>query len=145
MKKPLKLYLAHNLNDRKNIRKIELYFESKYNIRLFNPFYDSNRSDILEIDAGRSNRWELDMNKCRNIVKRDLRNLSLQDGLITIINKPSFGTAFEIAYAKYKNKKIFVISNMYIKHPWIKVYATKLFIDVIEFEQWLKENGYGKN
>jgi len=37
--KKLRLYLAHNLNTRKQIRKNELELESKYNIEVVNPFY----------------------------------------------------------------------------------------------------------
>jgi nucleoside 2-deoxyribosyltransferase len=144
-KKILKLYLAHNLDDRQKIRDIEKWLEANYNIKLFNPFYDSSRSDIQEIDAGISNRWELNNKKCKNIVKRDLTNLSNQDGIIAIIYKPSIGTTLEIGYAKSKNKKIFIVSEIYIDHPWLKVYANYLFRNLVEFKKWLDKNGYKKN
>ncbi len=143
-KKTLCLYLAHNLNDRKKIREIELWLEANYNLKLFNPFYDSSRSDIKEIDEGKSNRWELDNKKCKNIVKRDLTNLSNQHGILAIIYAPSIGTTLEIGHARTKHKKIFVISEVYIDHPWLKVYADYLFRNPEEFKKWLDKNGYKK-
>jgi len=136
--KTLDLYLAHNLNIRKKIRKIEKQLEEKYNVNLFNPFYDSKRDDIDRIDNGDVNRWELDMESCRNLVRRDLGNITRRDGLVTLIQKPSIGTTLEIGYAKQKGKIIIVISEKYVDHPWIRVYADYRFRNITEFEEWLK-------
>lgn len=142
--KKLKLYLAHNLDTRKQIREIELELERKYNIELVNPFYDTVRDDIKKIDEGVNTRWEISMKACKNLVKRDLSNITRSDGLLAIIIKPSIGTTLEIGYAKATGKKIFIISEIYIKHPWIKVYATKRFKNFIAFENWLIKEGYKK-
>ena len=142
--KKLKLYLAHNLDTRKQIRKIELELEKNYNIELVNPFYDTKRDDIQKIDKGINTRWEISMKKCKNLVKRDLSNITRSDGLLAVVIKPSIGTTLEIGYAKATNKKIFVISEIYIKHPWIKVYADKRFRNFKAFENWLKKEGYKK-
>jgi hypothetical protein len=50
------LYLAHNFESRKTIRKWELKMEGRYNINLDNPFYDNpERARLLQ---GREHRAE---------------------------------------------------------------------------------------
>lgn len=142
--KKLDLYLAHNLERRHEIRVLELALEKKYNLNLCNPFYDTARDDIKRIDSGKLNRWHLDEDACEAIVKNDLDNIDNRDGLFTIINEPSLGTAFEIAHAWETGKIIIVVSEKYIDHPWVRVYATHRFRTLDEFMAWLDSNGYKK-
>lgn len=142
--KKLKLYLAHNLNDRYEIRKIELELEKKYDIELVNPFYDIVRDDIKDLDEGRGNRYQLPMKRCVEVVKRDLNMILRCDGILAIIKSPSIGTTLEIAYAKQFYRRIYIISEKYIDHPWIKVYANRTFRNIDEFENWLRRNKYAR-
>lgn len=142
MAKTLKLYLAHNLDIRHEIRQIELMLEKKYNVKLFNPFYDSKRNDIDRIDNGSKDKWELTMKECKDIVENDLSNITKQDGVLAIVKEPSIGTTLEIAHARINNKLIFVISEKYINHPWIRVYVDYCFRSIKEFEYFLIGNGY---
>lgn len=68
----MKLYLAHPLEMRKEIREIEHKIEEETGIELVNPFYDTGRDDIYEIDAGTKTRADatLDYN---SLVMKDLR------------------------------------------------------------------------
>lgn len=138
-KNMLDLYLAHNLNIRDKIRKIELQLEKTYNINLHNPFYDSKRDDIKKIDTGQRTRWEIPIEECRKLVRRDLANITRRDGLLTIIEKPSIGTTLEIAHTRQKKKLIIVISEKFIYHPWIRVYADERFKNIEELELWLAD------
>ena len=137
--KKLDLYFAHDLDIREKIRKIELRLEETYNINLFNPFYDSKRQDIKDIDSGKKSRWEMPIEACRKIVRNDLRNITIRDGILTIIEKPSLGTTLEIAHTRQKKKLCIVISEQYIYHPWIRVYADERFHNLSEFEIWLEK------
>lgn len=136
-----RLYLAHNLNIRKKIRKLELSIEEDYDIDLLNPFYDTDRDDIHDIDSGKTTRWELPYQNCVNLVSKDKRNIDRCDALVAIIEKPSIGTTLEIAYAKQYGKKVIVISEVYYQHPWIRVYADYTFKNIDEFKNFIKEDG----
>lgn len=134
--KKLKLYLAHNLDTRHEIRKWELQVEKKYKINLLNPFYDTTRNDIGDLDSGKITRWQLNDKRCHALVKRDLKAIDKCEGILAFVTG-SVGTTLEIGYARANNKKIFVISRDYIMHPWIRVYANYRFATKEEFEEWL--------
>ena len=141
----MKLYFAHNFNDRKEMRAIELELEKQLNIELFNPFYDdpTRVAEMKELDSrGTSdtartlrfkNSFNRDDDDARLIVRRDLQNLAGCDGLFTIVKEPSFGTTIEICNAVLMRKPVYFVSEKYCNHPWIKVYATKIFKDVTVF------------
>jgi len=135
--KKLKLYLAHNLDTRHEIKKWELYIENKYPVQLLNPFYDIKRNDISDLDSGKITRWQLNDKRCHALVKRDLKAIDHCEGILAFVTG-SIGTTLEIGYARATNKKIFVISKDYIMHPWLRVYANYRFATKEEFEEWLK-------
>jgi nucleoside 2-deoxyribosyltransferase len=135
----IRLYLAHNLNVRKKIRKLELQIEKECNIDLLNPFYDTDRDDIEDIDKGLTTRWELPYENCVNLVAKDKGNIDKCDALVAIIEKPSIGTTLEIAYAKQQGKKVIVVSEVYSEHPWIRVYADYTFSSLQSFKDFIKE------
>ena len=139
-------YLAHNLESRHYNREWELYVEREYNISLFNPFYDVPRDEIEQIDkTNRERRYKFDMKTCQKIVRRDLRILSKCDGIVAILPEDvqAIGTLFEIAYAKQIKLPIYVISKRHMNHPWVKVYATKRFEHIDDFEKFIEER-FGK-
>lgn len=142
----MKLYFAHNFNDRKTFRDLEIDIEEATGVELFNPFYDvpdrakemerfdrhkfSDRERIMEIES-------LSDEECELIVYRDLAALAMCDGLFTIIKKPSIGTTIELVNAKTMAKKVYVVSNGYGHHPWIRVYADAIFQDIDAFKNFM--------
>lgn len=156
--KKLKLYLAHNFNDRFGVRKTELKIEKIYNIELFNPFYDSDRNDVTQLDKVGETREELDKTmrkytkeQCKELVERDLDAIRHCDGILTIIKSPSFGTSMEIITCAYfyRNRIYIVTKNKQaLSHPWLRymIYVSdgKMFESITQFKQWLKRSGYEK-
>lgn len=142
----LKLYLAHNLYTRKKIRKVELALEKKYNIELANPFYDRKRKHIKKIDKGICTRWEFGGKECIDIVMNDCEMIDNSNGVLAIVSELSqhIGTILEIAYAFHHKKLVYVITDTFYNHPWIRVYANKRFRNFDEFENWLEKEGYKK-
>ena len=139
MKRKFKLYLAHSLETRKEIREIELDIEKDFDIELYNPFYDTKRHDVKEIDAGRQSRWDFDLKACEGIVDTDLNAIDECDGIIAIfLDSASIGTCLEIGYARQTGKLIFFISEKYYNHPWIRVYCDYRFKTIDEFKMFLK-------
>jgi nucleoside 2-deoxyribosyltransferase len=142
----MKLYFAHNFNDRFEFRKIELYLEETLGIELYNPFYDdpTRKEEMTELDSiaqkaeDRIKSFENSFNRKQEsaelIVKRDLTAIASCDGLFTIVESPSFGTTIEICNATLMKKPIYFVSEKYINHPWIKVYATYKFKNLEEFK-----------
>lgn len=146
----LDLYLAHSFDRRHEIRIIELELERQFNLNLHNPFFDAmSRKDRRLIlsknntvsDCLRSRRSQAD---CEELVYRDLDNIDNRDGLFTIIHEPSIGTCLEISHAHKTGKLVFVVSERFSEHPWIRVYADYRFKTLDEFIGWLKKNGYKK-
>ncbi len=147
----LKLYFAHNFNNRKEFRELELKLEKELGIELYNPFYDNpeRKEEMAELDARESkdtdrikafkNKFNRDNDDAGLIVRRDLTAIADSDGLFTIVEKPSFGTAIEICNAVLMRKPVYFISKIYSNHPWIKIYATKTFETIEEFKTFIKE------
>ena len=152
-KNKLKLYFAHNFNNRKEFRELELKLEKELNIDLLNPFYDvpERKKEMRELDSRMTNaesrikqfrnRFNRDSDDASEIVRRDLKNLAGCDGLFTIVEKPSFGTALEIANATLMKKDIYFISKIYSDHPWIKIYVNYRFKTLKQFKSYIKRRG----
>ena len=149
-----KYYLAHNFNDRYEIRNIELYIEKRYNIELLNPFFDQKRNDL--VSSKEKNRHEikrkfkkLTIKECENIVERDLKSIRKCDGLISIINNESIGTSMELIMCAYVYRMpIYVITTKCNHHPWIRYLVKnsngKIFKHLSDFEEWLTKEGLKK-
>lgn len=148
----LKLYFAHNFNHRKEFRELELALEQELGIELYNPFYDDPErvEEMAELDARLAvaqdkatafeNRFQRRCDSPEMIVKRDLKALAGCDGLFTVVEKPSFGTAIEICNATLMKKPIYFVSEVFSEHPWIKVYATQCFKTIEGFKEAVKKN-----
>ena len=146
------LYLAHNFNIRKQIRKWELKIEGKYNINLDNPFYDHDRNDIAALDKLEDNSPEQakyfkernTLTMVDSIVEGDLELIRKSDGLVTRIKNPSIGTSMEIFFAsRILRIPVYIITVKHANHPWIKKHATMTFNNMKEFEKFI-ENEWGK-
>lgn len=143
----MRYYLAHNIEDRHTIRGFENFVEMISDDELYNPFYDSERDDIKEIDAGLKNRFDLTDEEAHEIVECDLKELEKSDGLISVIYKPSIGTIFEIAQAHKLGKKIIIITKPYKNHPFLRVFADEIFETIDEFitEKYINKRTGVKN
>lgn len=155
--KPLKLYFAHNFNDRLEFRLLELRLERELGIQLYNPFYDDltrkkemaiidadNSTYVVRIKNARKSPTKTETEKqlyATTLVQKDLTALASCDGLFTIIKKPSIGTTIEICNAKLMCKPVWVVSDIYMEHPWIRVYADYRFRKVEDFVKFLKREG----
>lgn len=144
------LYLAHNFNTRKQIRKWELKMEGKYNINLDNPFYDNpNRAREMEVldsmkDGNRKQRDYLSKRSAESIVEDDLNKIRKSDGLLAIANNTRIGTPMEIFFAsRILRIPVYIVSKKYAKHPWIVQHATMTFNNTKEFERFV-EHKWGK-
>ena len=147
------LYLAHNFNIRKSIRRWELMIEGRYNINLDNPFYDHDRNDIkaldkLEDDSPEQVKYFKERNTLTmvdSIVEGDLELIRKSDGLVTKIKSASIGTSMEIFFAsRILRIPVYIITTAKLaSHPWIKKHATMTFNNTKEFENFI-EREWGK-
>ena len=140
------LYLAHNFNTRKAVRKWELKMEGKYNINIDSPFYDNpKRVEEMKIldsmkDGNRKQRNYLSRRSSNSIVEDDLDKIRKSDGIIAIVNETRIGTPMEIFFAsRILRIPVYVISKKYYSHPWIKEHATLIFKDRKDFEYFVKD------
>jgi len=147
-----KYYLAHHIHSRHKIRKWELKIEKKLNIDLFNPFYDTPRSDIKLINMGLLEPYDYKKRSVSDIVEGDLNNLKQCDGLVAILSGFSIGVPIEIFYCKHiLNKPVYVVLEADLKHykghPWIRYLADKIFTSRSSLTKYLKDirrDKYGK-
>ncbi|MEM3517494.1 MAG: nucleoside 2-deoxyribosyltransferase [Nitrososphaerales archaeon] len=73
------------------------------------------------------------------IVKHDLNFIKESDILITIADKPSFGAAIEIYFAKNIGKKVVIMSKNEVSSPWPIAFSDKIVRDEEELLMALKE------
>jgi len=137
-------YLDHNFYDRKRFRKWELRIEAKYNINFDNPFYDNDRNDIRILDKLKDrSKEQKEYFKKRNtteIVEDDLDMIRKSDGIITVLDSPSFGTSMEIFFAaRILRIPVYIITKRFSYHPWIRKFATRIFSTRTEFELFIKK------
>ena len=120
------LYLANPFISRKKTREWELEFEKVTDVKLINPFYDVERTDILDIDAGRKDRYSVDPD---TIVNHDVGLIKKSDGVMAIVDgSTSIGTPMEMVYAYIDSKKVYlIVTNGEEDHPWLKYHACRIF------------------
>lgn len=142
-----KLYLAHPIKIRHDIRKMELEFEKNTGIELVNPFYDkkgngAEREDIKQIDNAARTAWSGEL-PYEEIVENDLFSINDADGIIAWAEKTvgSIGTYMEIWECFKLGKKVFIISPDWQNHPWLKYCAIKsgggIFSSFRELEKYI--------
>ncbi len=138
----MKLYLAHPMDLRKEIREIELVLERETGVELFNPFYDNpgREYDLEEIDSGAKDKWDVESPSA--IVYGDLSNLLRCYGVLAIIpsETQTIGTICEAWYGMSFGKMVFIITDM-PQHPWIRFIAITskglIFSGWEEFKKYL--------
>ena len=143
------LYLAHNFELRRIIRKWELRMEAKYNINIDNPFYDnSNRAAEMTVidnmkDGSKEQREYLATRDKDSIVHDDLEKIRKSDGIIAMANVTRIGTPMEIFFSSYLLRlPTLVVTKNYNCHPWIRKFATRTFPHRTALEKYIKEK-YG--
>lgn len=138
-------YLAHPFSQRIALRCFEFYLEERYNINLHNPFYDNKqRNDMEKLDAmkegSKEQREYFKTRDTTNLVDDDLTMIRKSDGIVAFVLVKSLGTPMEIFFAAYILRiPVYIVTDKYAYHPWIKKFATKIFSSKKEFEKWVKE------
>jgi nucleoside 2-deoxyribosyltransferase len=124
--KQMKMYLAHPIKIRREIRDQELQFERNTGIELINPFYDPKGNNaevenIKQIDKCVKSAWTMDLD-CDAIVNADLESINLCEGIVAWVEKTvgTIGTFMEIWEAFRTGKKVYVISPDWDTHPWLR-------------------------
>ncbi len=133
-----RLYLAHSTLDRHEVRQQELMLERELGIDLYNPFYDTDRPEIRDLDAGIRKPYSQGADP-KLVVTRDLNKIDDYDGLVAIVSKESIGASSEIFYNSYVLKKptyLIITNERLFEHPWLKYLATERFHSVEEFKEW---------
>jgi len=140
------LYLAHNFESRKVIRKWELRMEGRYNINLDNPFYDNPERalDMKVIDSFKDGCVEqtdyMGTRSDKSIVEDDLDKIRKSDGVVAMAETIRIGTPMEIFFgSRILRLPVFIITKRYAHHPWITLHATRIFADVTQFERYVKD------
>jgi hypothetical protein len=132
----MQIYLAHPITARKKIREQELATEQRTGVELLNPFYDTGRGDIEEIDVGLRGIWEIDPGP---VVDGDIKDIEKCHAFAAVLcDGISVGTIMEIVYAFKAKKRIYIIDLANKRdHPWIRYHATLIFSSWEDFDKFL--------
>jgi nucleoside 2-deoxyribosyltransferase len=142
----MKLYLAHPIAMRKEVRKWELQFEKKTGIELVNPFYDHTENnpeseDIKNFDEGKAKPNTLkNKDYATNIMEDDLDTIYGCNGIVAFVepDQDSFGTPMEIFFNSYNlNRPTYIITKNMSGHAWILALGTQIFKSKKGFTQWI--------
>jgi len=136
----MKLYLAHGIFTRRDVRKLEKDIEKKLKIKLHNPFYDNpfeKKKRILQtlnslIDENPDYHITVELKYSprlsKRIVEEDMKYIKECDGLLAVIFEPSIGAAMEIFYAKHVLDKPVIVYTPW-DHPWLYYFSDKVVKD----------------
>jgi hypothetical protein len=134
-------YGAHPFDSRKEFRVWELHLESHYSIEIINPFYDLNRTDVVNFDQGLAGRY---CEESSVVVQRDLDAIhKAKDGVIFYLPPDTriIGTYQEMVYAHLFGRETYTIAmNGEENHYWVQHHSTDVFLNTGEFEEWLDLN-----
>jgi nucleoside 2-deoxyribosyltransferase len=133
----MQIYLAHPIAARKMIRERELATEQRTGVELLNPFYDTGRGDIEEIDAGTRGIWEIDP---APVVEGDIKDIEKCHAFAAVLcDGLSIGTIMETVYAFKAGKRVYIIdlANK-CGHPWIRYHASLIFSSWAAFDKFLE-------
>ena len=141
----MKLYLAHPLKCRAEIRKAELEFEARNpDIQLINPFYDNpERADVSQLDNVSREAWSKNLD-FMDIVLKDTQAIDSSGGTVAWVEKTvhTIGTYMELWYTMSQGKLVYVITPDWANHPWLRYVAYKgagkIFSSFQEFETFIK-------
>ena len=139
-------YLAHQLSNRQKVRKIELRLENDYKINLLNPFYDTGRQDVKDLDSGKiKSRYDFTLQQCKDTVENDLQWIRNSDGMLCILTGDggAIGSFMEMFYASIiLEKPLYLVCPLVVirKHLWIRALCFKIFRNIKELEAYFIVN-----
>lgn len=132
----MRLYFAHGFENRKNGKELQKVIESTWeDIELINPFYSRDRNEVLEIDQGIRERYDVDP---KHIVDPDLDLIDSADGLFGWIDENvEYGTSMEIFYTSevLNRPVILLVTNKKEKHPWLRYCADYIATDNVQLQK----------
>ncbi|MEK6757723.1 MAG: hypothetical protein AABX88_01210 [Nanoarchaeota archaeon] len=139
-KEKLKLYLAHPFDSLKEIREWELATEKEAGIEFVNPFYENIGEKVIEIQAGRIERYEVDPN---SIVRPDITLIMESSGIVSIVDGAlSYGTIQEKVYGlNMKKLDLSLISNGCDDDPWLRHHSSEIFTNLKDLTKRVVELG----
>jgi hypothetical protein len=148
----MKLYLAHPIKARHDIRNQELACEQATGIELINPFYDpkgptEEREDIKSLDSATRTAWAEELNYIK-IVEDDIHTIERPDvaGTVVWVEKTvnTLGTSMEAWHTFQIGKIVYIISPDWFNHPWLRYIAAKsggaVFKSFGEFTEYIQAN-----
>jgi len=135
----MKLYIAHPFDSRYKIKQWQESLNIE-NVEFINPFYNQKSVEIFNDVDKTSNDYYKKVKNWKKIVETDIAFIKESDGIVAIIDVSlSYGTIMEIAYAKFYNKKIYlIITNNQEEHIWFKYHADVIFINFNDFTEYIK-------
>jgi len=137
----MKAYLAHSVHKRERGKEIQKKLESM-GIEVYNPFYSHDRQDILDLDKGIVQPWNIvDEDKSRLIVDLDLDGLRKCDFLICVYpDGVTVGIPCEMMFGWMLHLKIVALVPHNLRgHPWIVAMCEKIFTDLNDLYNYLEE------
>jgi len=78
------------------------------------------------------------------IVHRDINRILTSDIILVYGDRPSWGTAMEIVYARMFRNWVFTIYSKGDIPIWLQYHSDKIFKSLDEFLDWVKEDEQGK-
>ncbi len=129
----MRLYLAHPILVRKEVREAELKFEEKTGIELVNPFYDGKRYDFRDNNNGKLKEWDMGLDH-ESLIENDVKLILSTDGLVAVIPlEQTIGVICELMIAKQFNKKVYIVTSHkpWLNHPWLK-YVSDVIVSNFE-------------
>jgi nucleoside 2-deoxyribosyltransferase len=78
-------------------------------------------------------------NLAEEIVKHDLDFIKESDIVVALIDKPSFGVAMEIYFAKNLGKKVIIMSKRRVPSPWPIAFSDRITRDEEQLMLVLRE------
>lgn len=155
----MKLYLAHPILSREDIRNKELAFEQRTGIELVNPFYDGDEAEVIKkLDSEKMTLQEYaaylnEKGHGKEFVLDDLKAIDKYDGVVAVIYRgtPTIGTSMEAMWAVVPAllkllgfetnkplKPVYVVTN-FPEHIWLIMAAKRSGGFIVETWSELEE------
>jgi len=102
-------------------------------IKVYDPLRDKAKLDAVAMEVAK----QFSPNE---IVYRDLDDINRADYVLAIFTNPSIGTSCEMMYAWDRHKMIVIVSDnpAVVEHPWVKIFATKIFPTIDEALEYMR-------
>ncbi len=94
---------------------------------------------ISDEDYSKIKDFEDKKNLAEEIVKHDLDFIKESDIVVALIDRPSFGVAIEIYFAKTLGKKVIIMSKRKVPSPWPIAFSDRIVHDEEQLILTLRE------